>query len=49
MASYDLAVIGGGPAGLAAAMYGSMRGLSTVVFEAEAFGGSSSTSTPPSR
>ncbi len=39
MASYDLAVIGGGPAGLAAAMYGSMRGLSTVVFEAEAFGG----------
>jgi thioredoxin reductase (NADPH) len=39
MATYDLAVIGGGPAGLAAAMYGGMRGLSTVVFEAEAFGG----------
>ena len=39
MASYDLAVIGGGPAGLAAAMYGGMRGLSTVIFEAEAFGG----------
>jgi thioredoxin reductase (NADPH) len=39
MARYDLAVIGGGPAGLAAAMYGGMRGLSTVVFEAEAFGG----------
>ena len=39
MASYDLAVIGGGPAGLAAAMYGGMRGLSTAVFEAEAFGG----------
>ncbi len=39
MAIYDLAVIGGGPAGLAAAMYGGMRGLSTVVFEAEAFGG----------
>jgi thioredoxin reductase (NADPH) len=39
MKSYDLAVIGGGPAGLAAAMYGGMRGLSTVVFEAEAFGG----------
>ncbi len=37
--SYDLAVIGGGPAGLAAAMYGGMRGLSTAVFEAEAFGG----------
>jgi len=39
MASYDLAVIGGGPAGLAAAMYGGMRGLTTAVFEAEAFGG----------
>jgi thioredoxin reductase (NADPH) len=39
MARYDLAVIGGGPAGLAAAMYGGMRGLSTAVFEAEAFGG----------
>jgi Thioredoxin reductase len=39
MASYDLAVIGGGPAGLAAAMYGGMRGLSTAIFEAEAFGG----------
>jgi len=36
---YDLAVIGGGPAGLAAAMYGGMRGMSTAVFEAEAFGG----------
>jgi len=36
---YDLAVIGGGPAGLSAAMYGGMRGLSTAVFEAEAFGG----------
>jgi len=39
MATYDLAVIGGGPAGLAAAMYGGMRGLTTAVFEAEAFGG----------
>ncbi len=39
MAGYDLVVIGGGPGGLAAAMYGGMRGLSTAVFEAEAFGG----------
>ena len=39
MTRYDLAVIGGGPAGLAAAMYGGMRGMSTAVFEAEAFGG----------
>src|SRR5665647_1033756 len=39
MDTYDLAVVGGGPGGLATAMYGKMRGLSTVVFEAEAFGG----------
>lgn len=36
---YDVAIVGGGPAGLAAAMYAEMRGLVTVVFEAEAFGG----------
>lgn len=39
MDTYDVAVVGGGPAGLATAMYSGLRGLSTVVFEAEAFGG----------
>ena len=39
MTTYDLAVIGGGPGGLAAGMYAEMRGLSTVLFEASAFGG----------
>jgi ferredoxin/flavodoxin---NADP+ reductase len=37
--TFDVAVVGGGPGGLAAAMYAGMRGLATVVFEAEAFGG----------
>jgi thioredoxin reductase (NADPH) len=41
---YDLAVIGGGPAGLAAAVYGASEGLSTVVAEAEAPGGQAGTS-----
>ena len=39
MDTYDVAIVGGGPAGLAAAMNTQLRGLSTVVFEAEAFGG----------
>jgi thioredoxin reductase len=39
MSTYDLAVVGGGPGGLAAAMYGAMRGMSVVAFEAESFGG----------
>ena len=36
---HDAAIIGGGPAGLAAAMYCGLRGLRPVVFEAQAFGG----------
>src|SRR5664280_1431804 len=39
MSTYDVAVVGGGPAGLATAMYAGLRGLDTVVYEAEAFGG----------
>nr|WP_245555553.1 FAD-dependent oxidoreductase [Gordonia soli] len=40
----DLAVIGAGPAGLAAAVYGASEGLSTVVIESEAIGGQAGTS-----
>jgi len=36
---YDLVIVGGGPAGLAAAVYGSSEGLSTVMIEREAPGG----------
>ena len=38
-AFYDLAIIGGGPAGLAAAVYGASEGLRTVMIEREAPGG----------
>jgi thioredoxin reductase (NADPH) len=41
---YDLTVIGAGPAGLAAAVYGASEGLSTVVLEPEAIGGQAGTS-----
>jgi thioredoxin reductase (NADPH) len=40
----DLVVVGGGPAGLAAAVYGASEGLSTVVLEALATGGQAGTS-----
>ncbi|HKS74565.1 MAG TPA: FAD-dependent oxidoreductase [Terriglobales bacterium] len=36
---YDLVIIGGGPAGLAAAVYGASEGLRTVMVEREAPGG----------
>ncbi len=40
----DLAVVGAGPAGLAAAVYGASEGLSTVVIESGAVGGQAGTS-----
>ena len=43
-AAYDLAIIGGGPAGLAAAVYGASEGLTTVMIEREAAGGQAGTS-----
>jgi thioredoxin reductase (NADPH) len=36
---YDLVIVGGGPAGLAAAVYGASEGLRTIMVEAEAPGG----------
>jgi thioredoxin reductase (NADPH) len=41
---YDTVVIGGGPAGLAAAVYGASEGLRTIVVEREAPGGQAETS-----
>ena len=43
-ADYDVAIIGGGPAGLAAAVYGASEGLRTIVVEREAPGGQAGTS-----
>jgi thioredoxin reductase (NADPH) len=37
--TYDVAIVGAGPAGLATAVYAASEGLSIVVFDAEAFGG----------
>jgi thioredoxin reductase (NADPH) len=42
--TYDFAIIGGGPAGLAAAVYGASEGLSTILIEKEAPGGQAGTS-----
>jgi thioredoxin reductase (NADPH) len=36
---YDVAIIGAGPAGLAAAVYAGSEGLSTIVLESRSFGG----------
>ncbi len=43
-AAYDTVIVGGGPAGLAAAVYGASEGLSTIVIEREAPGGQAGTS-----
>ncbi|WP_426437431.1 FAD-dependent oxidoreductase [Bradyrhizobium genosp. P] len=37
--TYDVAVVGAGPAGLSTAVYAASEGLSVVVFDARAFGG----------
>jgi thioredoxin reductase (NADPH) len=42
--TFDLVVIGAGPAGLAAAVYGASSGLSTAVLDAVAVGGQAATS-----
>jgi thioredoxin reductase (NADPH) len=41
---YDLVVVGGGPAGLAAAVYGASEGLRTILIERDATGGQAGTS-----
>jgi thioredoxin reductase (NADPH) len=41
---YDVAIIGAGPAGLAAAVYGASEGLCTILIEREAPGGQAGTS-----
>jgi thioredoxin reductase (NADPH) len=44
LADYDTVIIGGGPAGLAAAVYGASEGLRTLCIEREAPGGQAGTS-----
>jgi len=44
LAEYDTIIVGGGPAGLAAAVYGASEGLRTLVVEREAPGGQAGTS-----
>jgi thioredoxin reductase (NADPH) len=41
---FDLVIVGAGPAGLAAAVYGASEGLSTLVLEGEAIGGQAGSS-----
>ncbi len=42
--AYDLVVVGAGPAGLSAAVYGASEGLSTLMLESTAMGGQAGTS-----
>jgi thioredoxin reductase (NADPH) len=42
--TYDFAIVGGGPAGLAAAVYGASEGLKTILIEQAAPGGQAGTS-----
>jgi thioredoxin reductase (NADPH) len=44
LAEYDTVIVGAGPAGLAAAVYGASEGLQTIVVEREAPGGQAGTS-----
>jgi thioredoxin reductase (NADPH) len=43
-ARYDVTILGGGPAGLAAAVYGASEGLRTLVLERDSVGGQASSS-----
>jgi thioredoxin reductase (NADPH) len=44
LAEYDVVIVGAGPSGLAAGVYGAAEGLSTIVIEREAPGGQAGTS-----
>src|SRR5580704_1418790 len=44
LSEYDLAIYGGGPAGLSAAVYGASEGLKTVLIEKNALGGQAGSS-----
>ena len=46
---YDLAILGAGPAGLAAAVYGASEGLRTLVIEPQSIGGQAGTACPGNR